>query len=479
MSIILNDVHSRLNATRVVQVHQPRSLEELVALVKSAKNHGVKISQSGGKHSMGGQPFFRDSWHIDTAGLQRVLRSDAEAGLLEIEAGAHWPQIIAASNAMKCPNGSVWSIRQKQTGVDAVCLGGSISANAHGRGMLQQPLVADIENLTMVNAEGEVLFCDRTTNVRLFSLVIGGYGMFGIIYAATLRLTPRQCMVRVVEVIDLDDAMSAVYRRTAEGCTYGDFQFVIDPHDHGFLHRGVFACYKPLFDERDFPATHSDLSPQHWLELLRLAHEDKARAFQLYSEHYLSTNGSRYWSDAMQLSTYLPSYADYLENHRTTTNASTEKESLIIGEHYLPEDNLLGFMSAARAILQQYGTEVIYGTIRAIQRDTESFLPWAKADYVCVIFNLRTPHNPAGLEKTANTFRALIDATIALKGSFFLTYHRFATVAQVEAVYPQFREWLELKKHYDPSELFMSEWYAYYRDAFEQQASSHEQHQGQ
>ena len=472
MSIILNDVHSQLNATRVLQLHQPRSLEELVALVKSARKEGVKLSQSGGKHAMGGQQFFVDSWHIDPCALNRVLHCDATAGLLEIEAGAHWPEIIATSNAMKCANGGVWSIRQKQTGVDAVSLGGSISANAHGRGLQQQPIVADIENLTLVNSEGEVLFCDRQTNADLFSLVIGGYGMFGIIYAATLRLTPRQCMERVVEVIDLDDAMHAVYRRTAEGCSFGDFQFVIDPHDRGFLHRGVFACYKPSLDAIDVPTSHADLAPEHWLELLRLAHEDKARAFHLYAEHYLSTHGNRYWSDAMQLSTYLPSYADYLEKHRTTEEKSADKESLIIGEHYVPQENLLDFMRAARSILQHHGTEVIYGTIRAILRDTESFLPWAKQDYVCVIFNLRTPHNPAGIEKTANTFRALIDAALACEGSFFLTYHRFASVSQVEAAYPQFRQWLELKKQYDPAELFMSEWYAHYRDAFQQQSMS-------
>lgn len=469
MSIILNDVHSQLNATRVIQLQQPRSLEELVALVKSARKEGFKISQSGGKHAMGGQQFFRDSWHLDTSALDRVLHCDAEKGLLQIEAGAHWPAIIEASHTMKCANGALWSIRQKQTGVDAVSLGGSISANAHGRGLLQQPLGNDVENLTIVNADGEVIFCSREHNAELFSLVIGGYGMFGVIYAATLRLMPRQCMKRIVEVIDLDDAMDAVFRRTAEGCTYGDFQFVIDPNDRGFLHRGVFACYQPSDDVKEI-ITQSDLTPDHWLELLRLAHEDKTRAFRLYAEHYMSTHGNHYWSDTMQLSTYLPSYAEFLESKRDAAEITNAKESLIIGEHYVPRENLLGFMGAARLILQQHGTEVIYGTIRAIFRDTESFLPWAKQDYACVIFNLRTPHHAEGIENTANTFRALMDAAIERDGSFFLTYHRFARVDQVEVAHPRFREWLRCKKRYDSSELFMSEWYVHYRDAFAQHA---------
>lgn len=38
-------------------------------------------------------------------------------------------------------------------------------------------------------------------------------------------------------------------------------------------------------------------------------------------------------------------------------------------------------------------------TIRAILRDTTSFLPWAKQNYACGIFNVRTPLDETGLKK--------------------------------------------------------------------------------
>ncbi|MGH9197282.1 MAG: hypothetical protein ACRD1T_16275, partial [Acidimicrobiia bacterium] len=55
---------------------------------------------------------------------------------------------------------------------------------------------------------------------------------------------------------------------------------------------------------------------------------------------------------------------------------------------------------------------------------------------------------------------------VELGGSYYLTYHRFATRAQVEAAYPQFAEFLRLKRAYDPGELFQSDWYRHYRDLF-------------
>jgi hypothetical protein len=109
---------------------------------------------------------------------------------------------------------------------------------------------------------------------------------------------------------------------------------------------------------------------------------------------------------------------------------------------------------------------VIYGTVRLIEKDNESFLAWAKKPYACVIFNLLTLHTPEGIEASARSFRGLIDLAIARGGSYYLTYHRFARAEQVIACYPQFKQFLELKIKYDPTECFQSEWYRHYRKLF-------------
>ena len=468
----LNDVHSQLNPTTVACIERPLTLADLQQAIADATRRGLRISVAGGRHAMGGQQFAAGSAHIDTTGLSSVLHADASLGLLHIEAGADWPRIMDAAQEMVAAPGVAWGIRQKQTGVDAVTLGGSISANAHGRGLLMQPIGDDIEDLTVVDARGEVLVCSRTRNAALFSLVVGGFGLFGVIYSATLRLSPRRRVRRMVDIIDLDDAMNAVYRRVEQGCLYGDFQFVIDANEENFLQRGVFACYRPvLADEPECNAA-ADLAPEAWLKLLKLAHDDKKTAFKLYAQHYLGTDGNCYWSDTMQLSTYLPSYAEFLQSARGGEAATAPKETLVIGEHYVPRDRIMAFMTRAREILRTHGSEVIYGTIRAILRDTTSFLPWAKDDFACVIFNIRTPHTESGLRRTADTFRALIDASTGLGGSYFLTYHRYASAAQVEACYPRFPEFLAQKKAHDPDELFTSDWYLHYRNAFAHRQST-------
>ena len=83
-----------------------------------------------------------------------------------------------------------------------------------------------------------------------------------------------------------------------------------------------------------------------------------------------------------------------------------------------------------------------------------------------MIFNLHLGHNAVGLEKGKADFLRLIDRGIQYGGSYFLTYHRWATREQVLKCYPRFIDFLKLKKKYDPKERFQSDWYRHYKKMF-------------
>jgi FAD/FMN-containing dehydrogenase len=135
----------------------------------------------------------------------------------------------------------------------------------------------------------------------------------------------------------------------------------------------------------------------------------------------------------------------------------------------VPRERLADFMREAASDFRKHAVDLIYGTVRLIERDRESFLPWAKQNYACVIFNLHTPHTPGGVEATAQAFRRLIDMAIARGGSFYLTYSKAASVDQVRACYQNFERFLDVKRSLDPQERFQSNWYRHYRDLFAMQ----------
>jgi FAD/FMN-containing dehydrogenase len=143
-----------------------------------------------------------------------------------------------------------------------------------------------------------------------------------------------------------------------------------------------------------------------------------------------------------------------------------EHGSEMITEIYVPRDALVRFLGDVRADFRAQRSDLIYGTIRLIERDDETLLAWAKQPYACVIFNLHVTPDAAGIEKAKGEFRRLIDRGLSYEGSYYLTYHRWATRSQVLHAYPQFVEFLRTKKRFDPDELFQSEWYRHYKTMF-------------
>jgi FAD/FMN-containing dehydrogenase len=457
---VVNDIHSGLNATEVAEIRRPECIEQVVELVRWASGDRP-LCVSGGKHSMGGQQFAQAATLVDTRGLDRIGALDRGNGLIEVGAGIQWPDLIAALESLQGEDPRPWCIAQKQTGADRLTLGGALSSNVHGRGLTMRPIIADVESFLMVNARGELVRCSRRENRELFQLAIGGYGLFGIIVSVTLRLVPRQKLKRCVAVIEIEDLMAAFDRRIADGFLYGDFQFAIDNASPHFLRRGVFSCYQPVAPHTPIPDAQRALSPEDWRNLLTLAHTDKSRCWDLYSEHYLRTDGQVYWSDRHQLSTYSDDYHRELDSRLGTWPGSE-----MITEIYVPRHRLYGFMRSAAAEFRRTDVNCVYGTVRLIERDEESYLAWARQDWACIVFNLHADHDAASLQRSAEAFRTLIDLAIDNDGSYYLTYHRHATRGQVLACHPRFPEFLRAKLRHDPEEIFQSDWYRHYRSMF-------------
>jgi|694.fasta_scaffold97394_2 FAD/FMN-containing dehydrogenase len=461
---LLNDVHSRLNPTQVARVIRPNSTAAVVEAVMQAKKENLSISISGARHSMGGQQFAAGAVHLDMRGMNKFISLDSSRRLARVEAGITWPALLAELEKHQHGATPFLTLTQKQTGADELTLGGAVSSNIHGRGLLWQPFVQDIESLTIVDANAETQVVSRQQNQELFHLIIGGYGLFGVITEVELRLIPRQRVERRVEITTLDNIAQRVDGRVKEGCILGDFQFCPDEKSAGFLREGVFACYQSVGSLEATEKAPVSLPPEAWRKLIIEAHRDKTQAWKTYIDHYRRTDGQKYWHDRAQFNHYDTDYEERLEE----ALPNLAPGSLMISEVYVPRDRLEDFMAACATDFRQNGTNVIYGTIRFIRRDDASFLAWAKQDYACIVFNLRVTHTDAGKEKAKTEFRRLIDRALERGGSFFLTYHRWATREQMQKAYPQFPSFLKLKLKYDPEEVFQSEWYRHWKTEFAQ-----------
>src|SRR5688572_6563408 len=139
----VNDIHSQINSTFVSRVRKPSSIDELRRLIRDTPG---ELSTAGGRHAMGGQQFAAHTTLLDTTTMTHVLGLDARAGIIDVETGIQWPELLTHLST------STWGIRQKQTGADRLSLGGALAANVHGRGLTMKPFVGDVESFVLLDA---------------------------------------------------------------------------------------------------------------------------------------------------------------------------------------------------------------------------------------------------------------------------------------------------------------------------------------
>ncbi len=458
--ILVNDVHSQLNETQVSEIVYPRTVVDLRGIVDRTSKAKKALSVCGSRHAAGGQQFLSNNVLVDTTKFARVLNFDSDLGLITVESGIRWVELQAWMESHQSHSVKLWAFNQKQTGLSELTIGGTIGANAHGHGLALRPFIGDIESLRLLNAEGEILNCSRNKNARLFSLVVGGYGLFGIVLDVTLKLVSRQKVRRLVSIIPVSEIGTALDAAIKRGFRYGHCQLNIDETSPEYLANGIFCSYEPV-DNSTALASTAYIAGDKWVDMLELAHKNKTQAFSNYSKFFASTNGFVNWADVWQNSFYAANYHQIVDQ-RLLAPAASE----VLSEFYVPIDQLPIFVAKARQYFKSFDINIIFSTVRFIQRDDESFLPWARQNYACVIFNLHTVHSQTSIKKTMDALSFLTDCAIAASGSFYLTYQHVAGRQQILSCYPRFEEFLAAKLEFDSAAVFQSDWYRWHLQLF-------------
>ena len=115
---------------------------------------------------------------LDASRLDRVLGVDSIRGVVEVQAGARWTTLAAQ---LRPDDEQARNVRTTQA-----TIGESLGLNAAGPD--GRPTVTHVESFTLVTPDGQLKRVDRINNPALFSLVVGGQGLFGALYSVRLRM---------------------------------------------------------------------------------------------------------------------------------------------------------------------------------------------------------------------------------------------------------------------------------------------------
>lgn len=452
---------TNMNKTIVDNVFEVLSTEDIIYVIELARKYNKKVVARGERHSMGGHTIAKDGYIIDTKYMNNILDIDILNRTVTVEPGVTWYSLIYFLNSY----GLSPKILQSYA---SFSVGGSVSVNIHGI-TSDYGLHKSIIELEIVNYEGNLITCNRELNSDLFYLVIGGYGLFGIITKIKLSIEGNYDLDMNVIATDIykfqDNYSKYINNMDSNNVNVKIARInIVNMTDISLYVFTKKSNTKIISKLNDIPKEMSKVTQLLYKWMLPNEKVQKAR-FKLeqimgkpldINNNVINRNELLYESAKPLAILYSP-IIDINKTH-------------ILQEYFIPSNNQNSFI-----IFMKYLKEIFVGnnnknkninllniTIRYVMSDNETLLNYAKKDMYAFVFYYRIDCSKEADKKLQYIHNLLVNKTLELGGTFYLPYRHHYTYDQLQTAYPNIDRFFALKRKYDPDEMFINLWYLNY-----------------
>jgi FAD/FMN-containing dehydrogenase len=408
---------------------------------------------------MGGQAFYKNNLVLDMLKFNK-MSLDEESRTLTVQSGATWHDIQDFLHPK-------YAVKAMQS-TDIFTVGGSISVNAHGMDHLAGSVGNSIRSMRVMLADANIVNISRAENPELFSLVVGGYGLFGVILDVDL------------EVVD-----NAIYQTERQVVSYQDFpeifekEILPDPN-LGLFYGHLSTARSSLLDEMIFykytkvEVGEAEVPPLGEVSSIKLRrfvfNFSKLGDLPMSLKWYLEKN----IEPRLESCTIVPrtqamgegeacfvSRNEPMHDSVAYIRNNLKNETDILHEYFIPRDQFIPFVDGLRQIVLDQDVNLLNASVRVIHPEN-NFLNYAPGEMYSIVLYINQPTTPEGNEKMGQLTRELIDLTAEVSGRFFLPYQLHYTPEQLQGSYPMIGDFFAAKKVYDPEGLFTNTFYEKY-----------------
>jgi FAD/FMN-containing dehydrogenase len=459
----INDA-SCLNRTAIHGIVEVRSEEDVRQALAYARQHGLKIATAGVRHSMGGHAFAVGALVLDMRRFNRIALHP-ESRTVAVQSGATWHDIQNAIHPR-------FAVKAMQS-TDIFSVGGSISVNAHGMDHHAGSVGRSVRSMRLMLADGTVSTVTRESDPRLFNLVVGGYGLFGVILDAELEVTENVVYRSERRVLGYQEFPDVFARELAGDESYGLMYGHLSTSPGNLLEEMLLYTYRKVdaAGQVDIPP----LGEISQVRLRRLVFNLSKRGptwmrLKWFAEKHIeprlescpvSRNEALGQAEGCFFSRNNPMHdsVPYLQN-------DLPAETDILHEYFLPQASFVRFVDALRRITREEDANLLNASVRVVHKE-EIALSYAPSDgMLAVVLYLNQTTDRGGQERMARLTGRLIDACSDLGGRFFLPYQLYYTPQQLERAYPEARAFFQAKRDIDPDEIFTSTFYERFAGEF-------------
>ncbi len=440
----------KLYPATVQKVVYPTTIQEIQNIIKNAHKNNQKVSIAGARHSQGGQSNASNSINIDISKFNKLIALDVTNKTVKVQSGMTWEQLQEILHPYNL------SVAVMQAS-NIFSIGGSASVNVHGRDPLWGPMIESVKSIILINNKGEILSLNRDQNAELFSLAIGGYGLFGFI-------TEIELFVQ-------------------DNCICDKEQKSMDYKKYPKYFKNKVLTNKKL--QLHYARLNTTPGKNFLKELLSFEYTDKSVALKptilpteknIGFNQYILTLYRKYWGKVTNSVRWLVEkyFTNPWENVENLTRNHAMRPYIhalqnvpegytdLLQEYFIPLDKFEYFVKNLRSLTIEHNIKLMNVTLRWTPKNKESFLSYAQKDTVALVLYFTAQLTETELQDIKSFSLKITDACLDCGGTFYLPYQRFATKKQLLKAYPQLPDFIDKKKKYDPSGLFVSNWYQDY-----------------
>jgi FAD/FMN-containing dehydrogenase len=435
--------------TAIKEIRPATTERELQQWVEKANEEKQKISIAGMQHTMGGHTFYPGAVMVDMKSYDKIFDYRPEEKLITVQSGITWEKIQKRIN----PDGLALKVTQSQA---IFTVGGSLSANIHGRDIRYGSLYDTVVSFRLLTPQGKVIEVSRTENSEWFPYVIGGYGLFGIILDETLSLTVDELYKLETDNMSVED-YPAYFKnevRNKEDIRMHMARISVAPEE--FLSDMYVINYRLAGDGHRLEDYHTlnhermIALPKALLGLSRYSDAGKNLFWDTQKKYLLNQNGSLISRNNVMRSE--SSFMEYESSRRTE----------VLSELFIPIDMYPNLIAELKIILENEELNVLNITIRYVEKDEQATLSYAKDDMFGLVILINQGTSKKDITNTKKVLQKMMDATLALGGTYYLPYYPYATKQQLKASYPNIKDFFQKKQEWDPNEVFVNLFYKEY-----------------
>lgn len=410
---------------RPIKIVTPKSLDELVSLVKKCAEQHMTIRVVGAGHSF--TPLVATSEVLISldclSGIDHINEADK---LVTIWAGTRLrdagPLLYKHGYAM-----------ENLGDTNAQSLAGAISTGTHGSGVQFQSIPNQIQGLTLLSASGELMEINREDNSELFEAARVSLGMLGIIVKITLKVVDAYTLQENSYRLSLDEGLDSLQSLKENN---RNFEFFWFPYTNSIQVKTLNETNKLLPEKvREQSVKKMVIENGLFWVLSEMSRNIPATSRMISKVSALGIPGGE---------AYNRSYLQYVTPRLVRFNEM---------EYSIPQEAMADAIRDIERLLARKKIDVHFPLeCRYVKRDSIWLSPSYERDsaYIAV-------HMYKGME-FSEYFDDVEEIFTAYKGRPHWGKMHTLQLEQLESLYPKLNDFLHIREKLDPQGLFLNEY---------------------